>query len=88
MPNLHDHKPARKTDFGIRLERLLRKRNMSQTDLAAILGYSKPAIHHWLYGTCEMRVSVFAEIVDVLQLTQKEIVYLLEVFWSDDDGPG
>jgi len=88
MPNLHDHKPARKTDFGIRLERILRKRNMSQTDLAAILGYSKPAIHHWLYGTCEMRVSVFAAIVDALQLTQKEIVYLLEVFWSDDDGPG
>ena len=87
MPNLYDHKPAEntKTKFGVRLERLLRKRNLSQTDLAAMLGYSKPAIHHWLCGLCEMRVSVFAEIVNVLQLTQKEMVYLLEVFWEDKD---
>lgn len=88
MSRLYNHKPPNKPEFGIRLEKLMRKRNISQTDLAATLGYSKPAIHHWLYGNCEMRVSVFAAIVDALQLTQKEIVYLLEVFWSDDDGPG
>ena len=84
MSRLYNHKPPNKSEFGIRLEKLMRKRNISQTDLAMMIGYSKPALHHWLYGLCEMRISTFAQIVDALQLSATEIAYLLEVFWEDE----
>ena len=83
MSRLYNHKPAKKSDFGMRLEKLIRKRNISQTELSVMIGYSKPAIHHWLYGVCEMRVSTFAQVVDALQLSATEIAYLLEVYWNE-----
>ena len=83
MSRLYNHKPANKTEFGMRLEKLIRKRNISQTELSVMMGYSKPAIHHWLYGVCEMRVSTFAQVVDALQLSATEIAYLLEVYWNE-----
>lgn len=86
MSRLYNHLVPNKTEFGIRLEKLMMKRKVSQSDLARIIGYSKPAMHHWLYGVCEMRLSVFAKIVDALQLSATEIASLLEVFWEDDDG--
>ena len=88
MSRVYNHMPTQKkmTKFGIQMEKVLQKRNISQTDLSRMLGYSKPAIHHWLYGLCEMRISTFAEIVDALQLSATEIANLLEVFWEDDDG--
>ena len=86
MSRLYNHNPPNKPEFGIRLEKMMRKRDISQTDLATMIGYSKPALHHWLYGLCEMRISTFALIVDALQLSATEIASLLEVFWEDDNG--
>ena len=86
MSRPYDHTPKNKTEFGIRLEKLLRKRNIRNRDFSRQIGYSEPAIHHWMYGLCEMRISTFANVVDVLQLSANEIAYLLEVFWRDEDG--
>lgn len=85
MSRLYNHKAPNKPEFGIRLENMLRKRNISQTDLSKMIGYSKPAIHHWLYGNCEMRISVFAKIVDALQLSATDIGYLLEPYWEENN---
>lgn len=85
MPRFYNHTPKNKTEFGIRLQNLLRKRGLSQTVVANMLGYSEPALHHWLYGLCEMRVSTFAILVDALQLTSKEIGYLLEPYWEEEN---
>ena len=85
MSRNNTHNPRNKTEFGIRLESLIRKRNLSQTDVAEMIGYSNPAVHHWLYGLCEMRISTFAIIVDALQLTSKEIGYLLEPYWEEEN---
>ena len=88
MSRPYNHKSTNKTEFGIRLEKLIRKRNIRNRDCSRQIGYSEPAIHHWIYGLCEMRVSTFANVVYVLQLSATEIAYLLEPFWEDDDEPG
>ena len=88
MSRPYDHAPKNKTEFGSRLEKLIRKRNISNRDFSRKIGYSEPAIHHWIYGLCEMRISTFANVVDVLQLSASEIAYLLEPFWENEDEPG
>lgn len=88
MSRPYNHVPINKTEFGSRLEKLIRKRNISNRDFSRKIGYSEPAIHHWIYGLCEMRISTFANVVDVLQLSATEIAYLLEPFWEDEDEPG
>ena len=88
MSRPYNHAPVDKTEFGIRLEKLIRKRNIRNREFARQIGYSEPAIHHWIYGLCEMRISTFANVVDVLQLSASEIAYLLEPFWENEDEPG
>ena len=85
MSRPYDHAPKNKTEFGIRLQKLIRKRNFKMREFSRLIGYSEPAVHHWMYGLCEMRISTFANVVDVLQLSATEIAYLLEPFWEDKD---
>ena len=44
-------------------------------EFSRLIGYSEPAVHHWMYGLCEMRISTFANVVDVLQLSATEKPY-------------
>lgn len=86
MSRLYNHAQTHISEFGRRFEKLLDKRGISTSKLSRMIGYSQPAIHHWKSGLCEMRISVFASVVDALQLSASEIAYLLEVFWEGDDG--
>ena len=86
MSGLYNHQQTHISEFGKRLDKLMRKRGVSKSELSKMIGYSQPAIHHWIAGMCEMRISVFAGVVDALELSTSEIAYLMEVFWEGDNG--
>lgn len=73
-------------EFGDRFKYLLEKHNITQSGLCKISGISQSSMYYWANGIKNMRIKNFALIVDALGLTAREIAYLLEAFWEEEDG--
>lgn len=81
-----DKKEPKDIEFGKRLKVLLKKRELTQLDASKVVGYSTTTMHFYATGRRQMRVGRFADLVDKLSLTQREVAYLLEAYWGEDNG--
>ena len=85
FPNQNSEKDPRNVEFGKRLKTLFKKRGLIQSEAADILGWSTTMIYYYTNGHKQMRIRRFAELVDKLSLTHKEVAHLLEAYWEVDD---
>jgi len=73
-------------ECGRRIIELIRKRGLKHKDAVKILGWTTTTLYSYTSGRKRLRINRFAQLVDGLQLKQSEVVYLLEVYWEDDNG--
>ena len=61
-------------EFGRRLTDLLRRRRMTQRDLAARTGLTEAAVSRYITGTREPRAITVAKIAKILDITPQELL--------------
>lgn len=75
-------------EFGKRLKTLIKKKGLTQANANIVLGWSRTLIYYYTRGRKQIRIGRFAELVDKLSLTQREVAYLLEAYWEDENDTG
>ena len=69
-----------RNSFGGILNSLLWESEMSMTDLANEMGVAKSTVFYWVKENKPPRIDVFAQMADVLELDDKEVLELVNTF--------
>ena len=60
--------------FGQRLDRMLRMKRMTQSDLARAVGVNRVSVHAWIHGKQMPRAQMIMKIADALGCTTSDLM--------------